>query len=126
MSLRHTDPPLNERTGWVVTLIVSAGALLLFHQLSIGIVVACATQLQILLFHWVCGNLLDGQPVQRLLSREDILYRHTLESTSQHNLNRIDNHRYLFLSHVGCKLPLFAGQFFWFRTPSHRNKAQVV
>lgn len=72
-SLHYTDPPLNKRARWVMTLVVGAGALLLFHQLSISIVVACATQLQILLFHWVCWNLLDGQPVQRLLSREYII-----------------------------------------------------
>lgn len=37
-----TYPPLNERTGGVMTLVVGAGALLLLHQLAVSIVVACA------------------------------------------------------------------------------------
>lgn len=53
-----------------MTLIVGTGALLLLHQLPVSIVVACATQFQILLLHWVSWYLLDGQPVQRLLSGE--------------------------------------------------------
>lgn len=53
-----------------MTLIVGAGALLLLHQLPISVVVACATKLQILLLHRVGRYLLDGQPVQRLLSEE--------------------------------------------------------
>lgn len=53
-----------------MTLVVGAGTLLLLHQLSVSIVVACATQFQILLFHRVSWDLLDGQPVQRLLSGE--------------------------------------------------------
>lgn len=53
-----------------MTLVVGAGALLLLHQLPVSIVVACATQFQILLLHWVSWYLLDGQPVQRLLSGE--------------------------------------------------------
>lgn len=51
-----------------MTLIVGAGALLFLHQLPISVVVACAAQLQVLLLHRVGRYLLDGQPVQRLLS----------------------------------------------------------
>lgn len=53
-----------------MTLVVGAGTLLLLHQLSVSVVVACATQFQILLLHRVGWYLLDGQPVQRLLSAE--------------------------------------------------------
>lgn len=53
-----------------MTLVVGAGTLLLLHQLSVSVVVACATQFQILLLHRVSWYLLDGQPVQRLLSGE--------------------------------------------------------
>lgn len=51
-----------------MTLIVGAGALLFLHQLPVSVVVARAAQLQILLLHWVGRYLLDGQPVQGLLS----------------------------------------------------------
>lgn len=51
-----------------MTLVVGAGALLFLHQLPVSVVVACAAQLQILLLHRVSWYLLDGQPVQRLLS----------------------------------------------------------
>ncbi len=51
-----------------MTLIVGAGTLLFLHQLPVSVVVACAAQLQILLLHGVGRYLLDGQPVQRLLS----------------------------------------------------------
>lgn len=64
-----TYPPLYEWTGRIMTLVVGAGTLLLLHQLSVSVVVACATQFQILLLHRVSWYLLDGQPVQRLLSR---------------------------------------------------------
>lgn len=63
-----TYPPLNEWTRRVMTLIVCTGAFLFLHQLPVSIVVACAAQLQILLLHWISWDLLDGQPVQRLLS----------------------------------------------------------
>lgn len=63
-----TYSPLDERAGWVVTLVVSTGALLLLHQLSVSIVVAGTTELQVLLLYGVSWYLLDGQPVQRLLS----------------------------------------------------------
>lgn len=53
-----------------MALVISTGALLLLHQLPVSIVVACATQLQVLLLHRVCRDLLDGQPVQRLLSEQ--------------------------------------------------------
>lgn len=53
-----------------MTLVVGAGTLLLLHQLSVSVVVACATQFQILLLHGVGRYLLDGQPVKRLLSGE--------------------------------------------------------
>lgn len=53
-----------------MTLVVGARALLLLHQLPVSIVVACAAQFQILLLHGVSWYLLDGQPVQRLLSGE--------------------------------------------------------
>lgn len=53
-----------------MTLVVGAGTLLLLHQFSVSVVVARATEFQILLLHRVSWYLLDGQPVQRLLSRE--------------------------------------------------------
>lgn len=53
-----------------MTLVVGAGALLFLHQLPVSVVVARATQLQVLLLHGVGWYLLDGQPVQRLLSGE--------------------------------------------------------
>jgi len=56
-----------------MTLIVGARALLLLHQLPVSIVVACAAQLQVLLLHGVGWDLLDGQPVQRLLSGQQRL-----------------------------------------------------
>lgn len=51
-----------------MTLVVSTGALLLLHQLSVSVVVAGTTELQVLLLYGVSWYLLDGQPVQRLLS----------------------------------------------------------
>lgn len=58
-----------------MTLIVGAGALLFLHQLPVSVVVTCAAQLQVLLLHRVGRYLLDGQPVQRLLSEQVTEYR---------------------------------------------------
>ncbi len=57
-----------------MTLIVGAGALLFLHQLPVSVVVTCAAQLQILFLHRVGRYLLDGQPVQRLLSGQEGKY----------------------------------------------------
>ena len=79
----QTYPPLDEWAGRVVTLVVGTGALLLLHQLPIGIVVAGPAQLQVLLLDRVRRHLLDGQPVQRLLpgttEQEDRITQKTLK-----------------------------------------------
>lgn len=58
-----------------MTLIVGAGTLLFLHELPVSVIVARAAELQILLLHGVGRYLLDGQPVQRLLSEQARDYR---------------------------------------------------
>lgn len=65
---KKTYSLFNERAGRVMTLVVGAGAFLLLHQFTVGIVVTRAAQLQVLLLYGVSRHLLNGQPVQGLLS----------------------------------------------------------
>lgn len=118
-----------------MTLIVGAGALLLLHQLPISVVVACATQLQILLLHRVGRYLLDGQPVQRLLSeeREKQQQKVTLSGKLrisfffQQTKKQLRRRRIFHRLWVAAALiPLFAGDFLRFGAPAHWHQSQVV
>lgn len=120
-----------------MTLVVGAGALLFLHQLPVGVVVSCATQLQILLLHWVGRHLLDGQPVQRLLSghtrKEETFIKIVCKK-----LGRILTWKSSMWQReaAGCRrwweatppspLPLLARDLLRFGTPSHRHQSQVV
>lgn len=74
-----------------MTFIVSAGVLLLLHNIPISIVISGYIQDRKLLFYGVCRELLDCQPVQTLFPGKKNKYRFGTAIHNNHTEKLIPN-----------------------------------